>query len=149
MGKQARAEVSTREGLRIEGEFVARTIAMSSEARAAGLQDIFSGCDQLLWVLRRNAQTRGDRRLRRPLAEPRARITHVLQRRQAIAASPQAKAVLSKLQSTAEQMARLTLSVPTPQQRETRQKQLGELNDRKERLEVQLAQASDFAARNR
>jgi len=93
--------------------------------------------------LRANDQIRVQVELSRPAYVYMLRIDDpVLKTQQAIASTPKAQEVLRELQATAQQLAQLTLAVPKPEQREARQKRLADLNDKKERLEEELAQVS-------
>ncbi|HVX61655.1 MAG TPA: tetratricopeptide repeat protein [Pirellulales bacterium] len=67
------------------------------------------------------------------------------QRRLTALAAPQAAPLLTELRSTQQQLAQLILAAPRPEQRESRDRRLAELNENKESLERRLAYASlDF-----
>ena len=148
-GEYAKAEPLAREHLRLEIAFVARTIAFLPEASAMAFPRKQRGCDRLLGVLRKMPAASGADAYG-SVWRSRGLVSRSLaQRRRAIASTPKAKEVLRELQSTAQQLAQLTLSVPKPEQRAARQKRLAELNEKKERLEEELGRVSSEFDRSR
>ena len=149
MAEYAKAEPLAREQLRLETAFAVRVLAFLSEARATTFQAKQLGCDPLLGVLRKMPAASGTDACG-SLWTTRALVSRsLMQTRRVIASTPKAEQVLRELQSTAQQLAQLTLAVPKPEQREARQRRLAELNDEKERLEEELARVSQEFRRSR
>ena len=142
MGDYAKAEPLARESIIRETEFASGVLSFLPEARALALHNKLSGCGPLLSVLRRMPPPKGAEAYA-AVWKTRAVVSRtVRERRKAIAQSPQAEELFGRLESTAQQLAQLTLSAVRPDQREARQKRLAELNDEKERLEPELARVS-------
>ena len=144
VGDYAKAEPLAQASLDIGTRFRKRVGNLLPEAGAMALAKpfAFTGPHTLLWVLRKLPGGHGPQAYK-AVWNTRGLVSHSITQRHRFAAdSPAARRIMVQLQTTAQQLAQLTLAVPAPDQRLSRHKRLSELNDQKERLERELAKLS-------
>ncbi|MFP6750919.1 MAG: CHAT domain-containing protein, partial [Pirellulaceae bacterium] len=142
MGAYAQAEPLLRDAVEIRLASARNILPTLSEARAFQYVKKLGGPDALLSTLR-HLDNQDHRRTYDTVWQTRGLVTQTLaQRRSTLIDNPEAQGTLDQLRSAQQQLAQWTLMVPTPDQRQRRQQRLAELNDKKERLETQLAKLS-------